>query len=883
LSAALLLALLLSLGAGAVPLPGPEVVPTLNPNCPGFPASTFADCSDLLEAPAGRHGFAFAGSDGHFRYEDGIRARFFGINVAKDAVFQPPEVIDAAVAAIARAGFNLVRLHHVDDENGLLPAARAGEAERIDPGKLASLDYWIAALKARGIYIYLDLLDYRTFREAEGVPGGATLGRGAKPYAVFSERLLERQREYAHALLFSHVNPLTKLSYAADPAVCMVELCDENGLFHELNALPRLVEPYRSELLRRWNFWLVSRYGSRDALAEAWTGPGGASALRREEDPRTESVGLPGVTPGCEQSTARLASRAMLFADVHRDYFRSMVADLRSRGLRCPVSAVTSPEDIPDLWASAQDLDFVATNYYWDHPYYRPGHEWQLPAFLSGENVLRDRHGQSFAPRCAAARVLGKPLVMREWGGCWPNESRGPAMLEATAYACLQDVDAMILFTLDTRPGATKLDFFDARRDPTRWGLASLCARAFLGRQVQAGTRSVAVAYSPADIFYPGGSLTSVALHQAGAVTRMATAFCGEECGSLADVTVASGRTSATGFTGDATVISGGRGATDAYGHGASSAAARSGFPGPVGTVSNLAFRFGGTLYSSGVRRIPGDQQVWATSALAGSPGWRPIGTSEDGRWCLGFREAARGRYVFGRLGDELRLRAALDALQQVCGAGAGHQQVDRRNYGSDTGELVVDRSEGLLWVVTPQLLALAGELGGVGAISAGGLQVETRSRMAACVWQARDGLPLGRSVRWTLKLVTVTRNTGQKVRDHLRKPGQVILALDDAGQAPVTCGGRASKAPTVVSLGGKVALRAGMVDGTLELSREGDRLRLYCDTPGITLEVPGTRQPRALKADGTVLPLAGEGAGFTWPAGADLVQMTPAGQGVQE
>ena len=39
------------------------------------------DYSHLLDAPAGRHGFVRA-SKGHFYFEDGVRARFLGFNVA---------------------------------------------------------------------------------------------------------------------------------------------------------------------------------------------------------------------------------------------------------------------------------------------------------------------------------------------------------------------------------------------------------------------------------------------------------------------------------------------------------------------------------------------------------------------------------------------------------------------------------------------------------------------------------------------------------------------------------------------------------------------------------------------------------------------------------
>jgi len=74
------------------------------------------------------------------------------------------------------------------------------------------------------IYVYLDLLDFRTFTEAEGVVNAAALGRAAKPYAVFDNKLIELQQQYARQLLIEHVNPYTGLSYAQDPAVVMVEI-----------------------------------------------------------------------------------------------------------------------------------------------------------------------------------------------------------------------------------------------------------------------------------------------------------------------------------------------------------------------------------------------------------------------------------------------------------------------------------------------------------------------------------------------------------------------------------------------------------------------------------------------------------------------------------
>lgn len=849
-------------------------MPILEPNAADFPDASMVDCRDLLEAPAGRHGFAFVGRDGRLYFEDGTRARFWGVNVAKDAVFQPPEVIDQAADAIARAGFNLVRLHHLDDEGGLLPSSLAGTPERVDAGRLAAVDYWIAALKRRGVYVYLDLLDYRTFREAEGVPSGSQLGRGAKPYALFNDRLMELQRDFAGRFLFDHVNPHTGLSYAADPALCMVELCDENGLFHEWERLPDLKSPYREELVRRWNLWLLSRYGSREILQRTWTDDRGRCGLRPTEDPGRSTVALPGVSVDADTSLPRLASRAMFFADLHREYFRSMTHYLRSRGLRCPVTAVTAPQALSDLWASAQELDCIATNYYYDHPYYRRGQEWQLPAFFSGSNVLTDARQRSFAPTATAARVVGKPLILREWGACWPNDSRGPAMLQAAAYACLQDVDMMLLFALDTRPDLRKMEFFDVRHDPVRWGLVPACARMFLRQQVAVARRSVAIAHSTTDVFLPGADSPPTELHDLSRVVRLGQLLSGRVAGDEADLVIAAGRGAATRFEGGPAIISSDTPASDPYGHAGASASEINGYlrPGPV--VEEARVKFGGTMFSAGEERDLGYVTPLPLAQVASRPTWRAIGTIGD-TGCLGLRDMERKRYVFGRLGDELKLRVTLDALRQCLGLRVGHEMVDRRAWTSDTGEIIEEQATGILLLNTPGCVAVAGSLEPGREVRCGALTLVPNARVVACIWQSLDDRPLSETDRWSLRYVTVAGNSGQQVRPHLIKPGQSIYAIDAAGGPPVITFGRPSDAPLSVALQGRPVLRAHMSNGSFELLRSGGQYRLACDTPGVRLELPAlpAHTPvTLLQASAPAIPDEINGP-FTWREGLAVLQ----------
>jgi hypothetical protein len=241
--------------------------PTLDPNASPYPDSSLVDRSLTLDAPAGKHGF-LKSKDGHFYFSDGTRARFFGINLAKDTVFIGKSEIDRLVALFASSGINLVRIHHIDDVTGILDPAHPGSFVK---DKLDLVDYWIAKLKERGIYVCLDLNDYRTFYKSEGVDNGELLGRGAKPYAVIDQRLIELQQIYAKKMLVEHVNPYTHLSYASDPAVALLEIYDENGLFIRRDDWTKLQQPYKTDLQQQWNAWLRYRYGSTAVLKAAWT------------------------------------------------------------------------------------------------------------------------------------------------------------------------------------------------------------------------------------------------------------------------------------------------------------------------------------------------------------------------------------------------------------------------------------------------------------------------------------------------------------------------------------------------------------------------------------------------------------------------------------
>ncbi len=496
---------------------------------PRFFPSCLLDLSDRLSAPAGSKGFLFVGTDGHFYFADGTRARFWGINVAKDSVFQPNETINRVCDLFAQAGINLVRLHHVDDVGGLLPPGRAGLGQRLEPTALDRVDYWIAALKQRGIYVYLDLLDYRTFTEQEGIVNAAALGRAAKPVALFNEKLIDLQMEFARDLLVRHVNPYTGLRYRSDPAICLIEICDENSIVGSFSKWGQIPSPYREELIRRWNFWLREQYGTTVALQRAWGvasppptapapttrgaprlpaaagNPGGVGPAEKLEN---GTVALPGVSPDLTTYEVRLSDVRRFAGSLERDYLKQMVTFLRSLGVQVPITAVTEPDSPPSLLAAADALDFITGNYYYAHPVYKDTYPPGVKGTFEVSNMLATYGPDTAARRLCGSRVAGKPLVMREWNCCWPNPYRAAGLVEAAALAAQQDVDAMILFSYYTQPQTMTLSPFDLSRDPSLWGLVALAGEVYRDPGLDPGGPRVAVLWGRRDVYgEPRGAL----------------------------------------------------------------------------------------------------------------------------------------------------------------------------------------------------------------------------------------------------------------------------------------------------------------------------------------------------------------------------------------
>ena len=466
-----------------------------------LPSSSLVDYAFLLDPPAGKKGFLKVNAGGKFVWSTGERARFWGVNISRQSVFVDDAAIARVVDTLARSGVNLVRFEAIDAPGGLFDRG----SPAIVPERLHTLDRWTTLLRDHGIYYYLDLLDLRVFGEGEGVRAASMLGPGARPYAMFDPTLIRLQKEFARQLL-TRQNVFSGVRYVDDPALALVEICNESGFFLRPAVVDRLARaqrvashplyPYARELQSRWNRWLRERYASQRQMRAAWRG-----GIKAHEDPAQGGVDMPSLQ-GAPAGSRKTADYVRFLSDVQRAYFTEMRSYLRSIGLRVPITGVTSNNHLPDA-ASWSPLDFTAGNYFFDHPTFTAS-EWVGSLHFNDTNALRTRSVFGSAPFMAALRWGRKPVVIREWAQPWPNRYRAAAAPEIVAYALLQDLDGLLLFGYRTIPpasGKPALADFAHEADPTVWALFGACGLAFRRSDIATSPRATMLTYGPHEVF----------------------------------------------------------------------------------------------------------------------------------------------------------------------------------------------------------------------------------------------------------------------------------------------------------------------------------------------------------------------------------------------
>ncbi|MDR3699192.1 MAG: hypothetical protein P4L56_06120 [Candidatus Sulfopaludibacter sp.] len=442
-----------------------------------------ADVSFLLDAPAGKGGFIRI-RNGHFVKPDGRRIRFWGVHFtdwSRGSVEIPPkEDMPMWAATLARYGVNLVRLHFLDlpSPRGIVDAS-GNDSRSFDPQQLDRLDFEISEFKKRGIYVDLNLNVGRSYKAGDGVQDFDKIQWG-KGLTLYDPRLIELEKEYAQKLL-THVNPYTKTAYRDEPAIAIVEILNENGLYLGFRAPTPY---YDDELTRLYNTWL-QQHRSAEELAKL---RGLASVAEGAPVPRLK---------GQESAAApkeRYNTEMAFYMDTESKFYEDMSGYLKKTlGVKVPITGTADHSHTSSpysMLASLAKLDILDGHVYWEHP--------GSPPPVNTPMVNDPLH--STVVQLSRTAFAGKPYTVSETNHPFPNEWASEGIPVLAAYGSFQDWDAIVMYTFEPKRDADWKPYvgdpFDISLDPVRMTEMAAGALMFLRGDVRPARQTVNRTYS---------------------------------------------------------------------------------------------------------------------------------------------------------------------------------------------------------------------------------------------------------------------------------------------------------------------------------------------------------------------------------------------------
>ena len=377
-------------------------------------------------APAGKYGNVKAAQNGTLTFEKATNkhVRFYGANLCFSASFLDKNEVDKLVETFARNGYNSVRIHHHDTE---MLDRNAPDTLTLSTSKMDQLDYLVAKMKEKGLYITTDFYTNRVFKKGDNIPEiDSFTSRQMKEVLPISKAAMENWKEFVRRWM-NHRNPYTGLTWGEDPAVYMVNLVNEENLSNVWNKVPSIAERYKEK------------------FAE-WTKKNNISNAKASNNDHDFRRFLYELQKKCLEEQL--------------DFVKN---ELKLNKL---ITSLNFISEVP--YALLRDkFDLVDNHAYFAHPSF-PEHKWRLPyGYRQDSSTAR----QGDVPRrMMPTRIFGKPFMVTEFNHCNPNMYRAEGGPLVGAYSSLQNWDGLYRFAWShNAAGIIKQNpavGFDAANDP---------------------------------------------------------------------------------------------------------------------------------------------------------------------------------------------------------------------------------------------------------------------------------------------------------------------------------------------------------------------------------------------------------------------------------
>lgn len=393
------------------------------------------DGSFLLDAPAGKHGFATAVDD-HLVFEDGTVERMYGVNSGSTSNIRSYEDSEYTAMVLAQQGVNLVRVHMLllayNETPGIFGNMRTiSDTGSIDPKMLDRFHYYVAKLKERGIYIWLDLHVGRQTMADDDIrlPWDS--------YSLyFDDKYIENMKKTIEQIM-APVNPYTGVPLAQEPAIVVGSFVNESHVYE--SKLQN--DYYRNMAQEKYNKWLCEKYPTREALHNAWLDDG--NGLAEDEDQFKGTVKVQGMN---ERSRVyrRGQDNMEFFGKVMEDFTNELTEHYRSIGGKQLLNTGQLWGTFPMAFAKSNEVADIMD---WHMYFYHPNGDtsgFKVDQTIPGRPMSWLTHiDTGVLASYSGTRLKGYPYTISEWNNGELNAYSSEINLLCAAYTGMQNMYPM--------------------------------------------------------------------------------------------------------------------------------------------------------------------------------------------------------------------------------------------------------------------------------------------------------------------------------------------------------------------------------------------------------------------------------------------------------
>ncbi|HKK09480.1 MAG TPA: hypothetical protein VJ939_01530, partial [Bacteroidales bacterium] len=443
-----------------------------------FSDEALLDLSYLNEDNAGENGFIQLSADGNsFADGSGNPIRFWCINGGNLAHDFNTYQMRKYAKFLAKMGVNMIRFH-----GSINPKGEHSEITDVDTEEADDIWKMVATMKEEGIYSTIS-----PFWAHNGHMGGTVPEEwGIEGYSgndalwavmFFNDTLKEAYKKWVK-YLYTETNPYTGIPLKDDPAVGLIQVKNEDGLFFW--TIQDIKEPLEKIIRRQFYDWLVEKYGSIAQAQSAW-----GNETLEDDNPSAGEMDIYIVWYATSQQSGsldkRLTDQMEFMAEVQHDFYQEIYDFYHSIGCKQLINGnnwkTSNSTRLLDVerWTNTS-CDVIALNRYYD-----PGHTgtnsgWRIDPghYYQGNSVL-------FHPNKLPVNVKqpsGHPAVITESGWNLPHKYQAEGPFLISAYMSLTGVDGFYWFNpsdwaYDTNPYHTWANLEGGQHPLYRWTVST--------------------------------------------------------------------------------------------------------------------------------------------------------------------------------------------------------------------------------------------------------------------------------------------------------------------------------------------------------------------------------------------------------------------------